>query len=78
MILTLQNLQITIYLIFSAKNVEDSLEQASVSLFRWSDNNLMKGNADKYHFLVKTSQEVSSNVEKFEIFLLELFGKTDH
>ena len=38
----------------------------------------MKGNADKYHFLVQTSQEVSSNVEKFEIFLLELFGKTDH
>ena len=27
----------------------------------------MKGNADKYHFLVKTSQEVSSNVDKFKI-----------
>ena len=34
----------------SAKNVEDaieSLEQASVSLFRWFENSILKGNADK-------------------------------
>ena len=39
----------------SAKNVEDvieSLERASVSLFRWFENNLLKGNADKYHFFL--------------------------
>ena len=54
----------------SAKNVEDvieSLERASVSLFRWFENNLLKGNADKCHFLVSTSQEVSLNVNKFKI-----------
>ena len=42
----------------SAENVEDvieSFEQASVSLLRWFENNLSKGNADKCHFLVSTS-----------------------
>ena len=42
----------------SAENVEDvigSFEQASVSLLRWFENNLLKGNADKCHFLVSTS-----------------------
>ena len=54
----------------SAKNVEDvieSIERASVSLFRWFENNLLKGNADKCHFLVSTSQEVSLNVNTFKI-----------
>ena len=58
----------TLYL--SAENVEDvieSLERASVSLFRWFENNLLKGNADKCHFLVSTSQEVSLNVNNFKI-----------
>ena len=54
----------------SAKNVEDFieyLERASVSLFRWFENNLLKGNADKCHFLVSTSQEISLNVNNFKI-----------
>ena len=37
----------------SAKNVEDVLEfleQASVSLFKWFENNLLKGNADNASF----------------------------
>ena len=54
----------------SAENVEDvieSIERASVSLFRWFENNLLKGNADKCHFLVSTSQEVSLNVNNFKI-----------
>ena len=39
----------------STKNIEDvteSLERASVSLFRWFENNLLKGNAVKCHFRV--------------------------
>ena len=54
----------------SAKNLEDvieSLERALVSLFRCFENNLLKGNADKCHFLVSTSQEVNSNVNKFKV-----------
>ena len=54
----------------SAKNVEDvigPLERASVSLFKWFENNLLKGNADKCNFLVSTSQKVSLNVNNFEI-----------
>ena len=54
----------------SAKNVEDvieSLERASVSLFRWFESNLLKGNADKCQFLVGASQEVSLNVNNFKI-----------
>ena len=52
------------------KNVEDvieSLERASVSLVRWFENNFLKGNADKFHFLVSTSQEVNLNVNTFKI-----------
>ena len=54
----------------SAKNVEDvieCLERVSVSLFRCFENNLLKGNADKCHFLVCTSQEVSLIVNDFKI-----------
>ena len=54
----------------SAKNVEDVIEflkQASVSLFRWFEHNLLKGNPDKCHFPVSTSQEVSLNVNNFKI-----------
>ena len=54
----------------SAENLEDvteSLERASVFLFRWFENNLLKGNADKCHFLVSTCQEVSLNVNTFKI-----------
>ena len=40
---------------------------SSVSLCRWFENNLLKGNADKYHFLVRNSQEVSLNVNTFKI-----------
>ena len=53
-----------------AKNVEDlieSLERASVSLSRWLENNLLKGNPDKFYFLVNPSQEVSLNVNNFKI-----------
>ena len=42
-------------------------ERASVSLFIWFENNLLKGNADKSHFLVSPSQEVSLNVHNFKI-----------
>ena len=38
----------------SAKKLEDvieSLEGVPVSLCRWFENNLLKSNADKYHFL---------------------------
>ena len=54
----------------SAKIVEaviESLERDSVSLFRWFENNLLKGKADICHFLVSTSQEVSLNVNNFKI-----------
>ena len=54
----------------SAKNIEDvieSLGRASVSLFRWFENNLLKGNVDKCHFLVSTSKEVSLNINNFKI-----------
>ena len=44
-----------------------SFEWASVSLFRWFEKNPLKGNADKFHFLVSTSQEVSLNVNTFKI-----------
>ena len=44
----------------SAKNVEDvveSLERVLVSLFRWFENNPLKSDADRCHFVVSTSQK---------------------
>ena len=55
---------------FSTQNVDnvmESVEQTSVSLFKWLENNLLKGNADKCHFLVSTSLEVSLSVNNFKI-----------
>ena len=54
----------------SAKNQKDvieSLERDLVSLFRRLENSLLKGNADKCHFLVSISQEDSLNVNNFKI-----------
>ena len=54
----------------SAKDIEDvieSLDRASVSLFTWFENNLLKDNADRFHFLVSLSQEVNLNVNNFKI-----------
>ena len=50
-----------------AKNVIESLERASVSLSRWFESNLLKGNADKYYFLLSTSEELSLNANAFKI-----------
>ena len=38
-----------------------------MSLFTWFENNLLKDNADRFHFLVSLSQEVSLNVNNFKI-----------
>ena len=51
----------------SAKHVEDvkeSLEQASVSLFRWCETNLLKSNADKCHFLVNSRSRSKLNCKQ--------------
>ena len=61
----LQTLQMIIRHIFLLKMWKN--ERASVSLFIWFENNLLKGNADKFHSLVSPSQEVSLNVNNFEI-----------
>ena len=50
-----------------AQDVIESHERTSVSLFRWFENNLLNGNADKCHFLVSASQEINLNVNNFEI-----------
>ena len=65
MIMILQTLQMIIRHIFLLKMWKN--ERASVSLFIWFENNLLKGNADKFHSLVSPSQEVSLNVNNFEI-----------
>ena len=51
----------------NVEDVIDSLERTSVSLFRWFENNLVIVKADKCHFLVSTSQEVSLNLNNFKI-----------
>ena len=54
----------------SAKNIEDvieSVEHDLVSSFEWFELKLLKGNADKFHFLTDDDQEVSLNVDKFAI-----------
>ena len=56
--------------IFLLKNIEgaiESLERTSVSLFRWFENYLSKGNVDKYHFLGSTRREASININTFKI-----------
>ena len=50
----------------SVENVMESLERASVSLFRWFENNLLKSNANKCYFLVSASQQISLNANKFK------------
>ena len=49
----------------------DKLEQCSESLFTWFQNNGMKANADKCHFLVSTKvcriNDVANNKFKIKI-----------
>ena len=54
----------------TADNVDDlitSLGQASIVLFEWFKNSLLKSNAEKCHLLVSTSNRVSINVDRFKI-----------
>ena len=54
----------------SENNIDDlidSLEKASISLFKWFKDNLFKGNPDKYHLLVSTNEKTKINMGKFSI-----------
>ena len=55
----------------SAENVKEdvieSLERASVSLFRWFENSLFESNADKSHFLGSATKETTLNVNNLKI-----------
>ena len=44
-----------------------SLEKASKALFEWLENNLLKGNANKCHLLVKSSDAVNFRVSEYDI-----------
>ena len=53
-----------------AKNVEhviEFLQDDLVPLLRWFENNQLKANVDKYHFLVSISQKVNLHVKNFKI-----------
>ena len=44
-----------------------SLEEASIALFQWVDNNLLKSNPDKCHLLISSNENVTVHVDKYEI-----------
>ena len=45
----------------------ESFKRTSIPQFRWFEIKLLKGNADKCHFLVSTSQKISLNVNNFKL-----------
>ena len=44
-----------------------SLENTSEALFEWFKNNILKSNADKYHLVVSSNENVSIRVSEYEI-----------
>ena len=48
-------------------SVITSLEKACKVLFEWFENNLVKGNADKCHLLVSSSDAVNLTVNEYDI-----------
>ena len=44
-----------------------SLEKVSKVLFGWFENNLLKGNADRCHLLVTSSDAINLTVSKYDI-----------
>ena len=44
----------TIRVKFLLNDIVESIEQTLMSLFKWFQHHILKGNADKYHFLVST------------------------
>ena len=54
----------------SAENINEvihSLEEATNTLFKWFNDNLMKSNADKCHLLVSTNKAVNIKIDNFDI-----------
>ena len=49
------------------KIVTNSLENSSVKLLTWFTNNRMKANPDKYHFLLTGENELTLNINQFQI-----------
>ena len=44
-----------------------SLEKASITLFEWFENNLLKSNANKCHLLVSSTDAVNLRVSEYDI-----------
>ena len=44
-----------------------SLEEVSMSLFAWFDNNLVESNADKCHVLIISNEKVKVKIGSHEI-----------
>ena len=44
-----------------------SLEKASKDPYEWFENNLLKGNVDKYHLLIRSSDAVNVRISKYDI-----------
>ena len=55
--------------IFTTKvdNIMEAREQVIVPLFKRLHHNLLKGNTDKYNFLVSNDEEVTLNVDTFAL-----------
>ena len=54
----------------SANNTNEAihcLENVTDTLFKWFSDNLMKGNADKYHLLVSTNYTGNIKIENIDI-----------
>ena len=49
-----------------------SLEKASKILFEWFENNLLKGNADKCHLLVSSSDAVNLRGGEYDIKIVNV------
>lgn len=45
----------------------ESLEESSISLFQWFEKIVLNNNADKYHFLARSTEKVNLNVDNTNI-----------
>ena len=44
-----------------------SLEEASTTLFQWFDNNLLKNNPEKCHYLTSSNENITVKIGEYEI-----------
>ena len=52
--------------------VADNIEKASIALFQWFDNNLLKNNSDQCRLLISSNENITVKISDYEVKIVSV------